>query len=79
MYNALYDVLMFCLFFLFKPLTPRSDQHVTSPYNIHTLLSKQVMRIFKLRRVEVIILIYHQILVTNLQGNELKLDGRINN
>ena len=78
MYNALYDVLMFCLFFLFKPLTPRSDQHVTSPYNIHTLLSKQVMRIRKLRRVEVI-LIYHQILVTNLQGNELKLEGRINN
>ena len=79
MYNALYDVLMFCLFFLLKPLTPRSDWHVTSPYNIHTLLSKQVMRILKLRQVEVIILIYHQILVTNLQGNESKLEGRINN
>ena len=25
-------------------LTPRSDQHVTFPYNIHTLSSKQVMR-----------------------------------
>ena len=37
------------------------------------------MRILKLRQVEVIILIYHQILVTNLQGNELKLEGRINN
>ena len=37
------------------------------------------MRIFKLRQVEVIILIYHQILVTNLQGNESKLEGRINN
>ena len=37
------------------------------------------MRILKLRRVEVIILIYHQILVTNLQGNELKLEERINN
>ena len=36
------------------------------------------MRIHKLRWVEVI-LIYHQILVTNLQGNELKLEGRINN
>ena len=30
------------------PLTPRSDQHVTSPCNIHTLSSKQVMRILKL-------------------------------
>ena len=37
------------------------------------------MRILKLRQVEVIILIYHQILVTNLPGNELKLEGRINN
>ena len=63
----------------FNPLTPRSDKNVTSPYNIHTLLSKQVMRIFKLRRVEVVILIYHQIPVTNLQGNELKLEGRIHN
>ena len=61
----------------FNPLTPRSDKNVTSPYNIHTLLSKQVMRIFKLRRVEVVILIYHQIPVTDLQGNELKLEGRI--
>ena len=33
-----------------NPLTPRSDQHETSPhmYNIHTLSSKQVMRILKL-------------------------------
>ena len=37
------------------------------------------MRIFKLRRVEVVILIYHQIPVTNLQGKELKLEGRIHN
>ena len=28
-------------------LTPRSDSHVTSPYNIHPLSSKQVMRILK--------------------------------
>ena len=34
----------------FNPLTPRSDQHVTSPYNIHTLSSHQVMRILKLIR-----------------------------
>ena len=33
-----------------NPLTPRSDWHVTSPYNIETLSSKQVMRIFKLIR-----------------------------
>ena len=33
-----------------NPLTPRSDWHATSPYNIHTLSSKQVMRILKLIR-----------------------------
>ena len=27
-------------------LTPTGDSHVTSPYNIHALSSKQVMRIF---------------------------------
>ena len=37
------------------------------------------MRILKLRRVEVVILIYHQSLLTNLQGNELKPEERINN
>lgn len=37
------------------------------------------MRILKLRQVEVDILIYHQILGTNLQGNELKIEGRIDN
>ena len=31
-----------------NPLTPRSDYHVTSPYNIHTLSCKQVVRILKL-------------------------------
>lgn len=31
-----------------NPLTPQSDYHETSPYNIQTLTSKQVMRIFKL-------------------------------
>ena len=29
------------------PLTPRSDKHVTSPYDIHTLSRKRVMRILK--------------------------------
>ena len=28
-----------------NPLTPRSDKHVTSPYNIYTLSSKQVVRL----------------------------------
>ena len=31
----------------FNPLTPRGDQHETSPYNILTLSSKHVMRIYK--------------------------------
>ena len=36
------------------------------------------MRILRCRQVEVT-LIYHQILITNLQGNMLKLERRINN
>ena len=39
-----------CCVIAFNPLTPRSDQHVISPYNLHTLSSKQVMRIPKLIR-----------------------------
>ena len=35
------------------------------------------MRILKLTQVDKGILIYHQILLNNLQGNELKLEGRI--
>ena len=31
-----------------NPLTPTSDQQKTSPYNILTLSSKKVMRMFKL-------------------------------
>ena len=31
-----------------NPLTPRSDLHATSPYNLHTLSSKQVMRILRI-------------------------------
>ena len=37
------------------------------------------MRKLKLRQVEVVFLIYYQILVNNLPGNEYKLEGRINN
>ena len=33
-----------------NPLTPISDKHVTSPYNIHTSSSQHVMRILKLIR-----------------------------
>ena len=29
----------------FNPLPPMSDQEITSPYNINTLLSIEVMRI----------------------------------
>ena len=32
---------------IFNPLTPRSDSHATSLYNIHALSNKQVMRILK--------------------------------
>ena len=31
-----------------NPLTPKSDQYITSPYNFNTLSSRQVMRIKKL-------------------------------
>ena len=31
-----------------KSLAPRGDYHMPSPYNIHTLSRKQVMRIFQL-------------------------------
>ena len=39
---------------LFDLLTPRSDKHVTSPYSIRTLFSKQVMRILKLIKYKVL-------------------------
>ena len=39
-----------CKHLSINPLTPESVEFVTSPYNIHTLLSKQVMRIIKLVR-----------------------------
>ena len=42
------------------------------------LSTKLVMKILKLRQVEFVFLIYHQILKTNLQGNE-KLEGIIKN
>ena len=33
---------------ILNPLTPMSDQHINSPFDFHTLSSKQVMRIKKL-------------------------------
>ena len=58
----------------YKIMPLRGDKHVTSPYNIHTLSNKQVMRILW---VEVVILISLQILPTNLLGNVYQLEGRI--
>ena len=58
----------------YKIMPLRGDKHVTSPYNIHTLSNKQVMRILW---VEVVILIPLQILLTNLLGNVYQLEGRI--
>ena len=37
-----------------NPLTPKSDYHVTSPYNIHTLSCKQVVRLLKLIRYKIL-------------------------
>ena len=34
-----------------KTLTPISDQEIISPYNIHTLASRRVLRIKRLRRI----------------------------
>ena len=39
-----------CCGLLLNPLTPRSDQHATSLWDIRTLSNKQVMRILKLIR-----------------------------
>ena len=58
----------------YKIMPLRGDKHVNSPYNIHTLSNKQVMRILW---VEVVILIPLQILLTNLLGNVYQLEGRI--
>ena len=53
-----------------NPLTPRSDQHVTSLNNIHALSSNQVIsEISPTYQVQDIILIENQILIANLHGN----------
>ena len=45
-------------------LTPRSDQHETSPYIIQQTADENIQTY----QVEVVVLIWHQILMTNLQG-----------
>ena len=53
-YSSMHCKLMFSSHLVskqqFHPSTPRSDQNVTSPYNIHALSSKQVMRILRFIR-----------------------------
>ena len=46
-YSTLYRSVHSYSTFFFNLLTPRSDQHVTSPHNIHTLTWTQVIRILK--------------------------------
>ena len=52
-----------------NPLTTGSDSHVTSPHNNENTQTYQV---------EVVVLICHQILVTDLQRNMYQLEGRVN-
>ena len=60
-----------------NPFTPKSDRHVTSSDNINTLVRKQVIRILSLIR-RVVVIISHQILVTDLQKNVRQPERRIN-
>ena len=59
-----------------NPLTPRSNYYVNFLYDIYTLSTRQVIRIYQ---VEVVVFFQHQILTTNLQGNVKQLVGRIKN
>ena len=53
-YRHLCTVIMIEGLISINPLTPRSDKNITSPHNVHTLSSKQVMRIFKLIRLKLL-------------------------
>ena len=55
--------------FCVNPLTPRSDWHVTSSYNIHKLSEETGCENTQTYQEQDITLIKHQILITNLQGN----------
>ena len=53
---------------LLNPWTPRSDQYVTSPHNIHNYITLQKGdENTQTYQVEVVILISHQILINNSQ------------
>ena len=52
----------------FNPLTPRTDKHVTSPYTIHTLFNKQVMRILKLISTDKTVIYIYQSQVAHPTG-----------
>ena len=53
-YRHLCTVIMTEGLIFINPLTPRSDRNITSPHDVHTLSSKQVMRIFKLIRLKLL-------------------------
>ena len=62
----------------FNPLTPMSDQERISPYNIHTISSRQVMRIKKYQLGDYS-LIQYQILQTNITKTVYKMVRGITN
>ena len=50
--------------FLFDPLSPKSDKHEISPYNINALEERVVMRIEYMNQGRLVYLIFQQILPT---------------
>ena len=70
---------MYQSLFQFNPFTPRRDKHVTSPYKYPYIIQQTGYENTQIDQVEVVILIWHQILVTTLHGNALQLEGRIIN
>ena len=70
---------MYQSFFQFNPFTPRRDKHVTSPYKYPYIIQQIGYENTQIDQVEVVILIWHQILVTTLHGTVLQLEGRIIN
>ena len=62
-----------------NPLTPMSDQDRISPYNIHTISSKQVMRIKKIYELGDYKLIQYQILQHNITRTVWQTVRRITN
>ena len=62
-----------------NPLTPMSDQDRNSPYNINTILCRQVMRIKKNISQGIFQLTQYQILQTNITRTVWHIVGRITN